>query len=118
MDNWVKEAYRAAEQALAETESQQTGERYRISGIDLNSMFVNRFTSKIVAHPDGDVYEHRIRPVVLEKKGLTCVIQLPEVDQKAGGTTSSRAAYETFLTAINNRQGLCGHGGTVTAYEE
>lgn len=117
MDEWIEKSYRATKKALAQAESYPTGKQYRISGIDVNSAFACRFTSKIVSHSDGDVYEHRTTPVVLEKQGLECVLRLPEVDKHAGGTTRSRKAYEAFLSELNKRQGLRGHGGEVTGYE-
>ncbi|WP_327052315.1 HNH endonuclease signature motif containing protein [Halomicrococcus gelatinilyticus] len=117
MDKWMEDAYQATQSALAEAESYLTGRHYHISGIDVTHSFVRKFRSKMVVHSKGNVYEHRTTPIVLEKKGPKCVLRLPELDKHAGGTTRSRKAYETFLTELNKRQGLRGHGGEVTGYE-
>lgn len=116
MDVCVQNVYSAIREAIASTDSHETGEEYRISGIDVNSRFVHRYTSKVVTHSVKDVYEHRIYPMVLEKQGAECVLRLPQVDENFGGNTRAREAYRTFLSALNKRQGLRGHGGEVTKY--
>lgn len=114
MDVRIQNAYSAMWDAIADTDSHEMSKQYQISGIDVNSKFVHQFTSKIVARSQNDVYEHRIYPVVLEKQGTNCVLTLSQIDEEVGGTSRACEAYRAFLTALNKRQWLRGHGGEVS----
>ena len=117
IDVRIQNAYSAACEAIGNTNPRKTGRHYRISGISVNSRLAHQFTSKTVSHSWGDGYEHRLHPVVLVKQDTEYVLSLPKVDEELGGTTCAREAYRAFLTALNSRQWLRGHGGEVSEFD-